>query len=87
MPRKRNTGISRCRCGGEAVVRVGLVCLDRVAYVECRKCLRRTKLYFIEHPILRMVNGVMMEDKATLYSEEEAKAKAIDAWNRRLLHE
>ena len=67
-------------CGGEGEVRASNLYYDRVYLVRCRCCGAKTDFVLVNHPSLDMA-GRVKED--TRYTEEQARCKAIEAWNRR----
>ncbi len=66
-------------CGGIAEYRERRVYLDHAWTVECGHCHAKTEMYMVDHPV-HTSNGL---DESTRYTEEQALAKAADAWNRR----
>ena len=66
-------------CGGEAVVKTGHIYMDTAYRVECAKCHAITNRFVVDHPKYNSY-GVI---ENTRYTDEQAKNKAIEAWNRR----
>ena len=68
-------------CGGEAELRAGKLYIYPVVKVRCMKCGASTDFVFIDHPACSPKD--MKAKEETRYTEDEAKAVAIEAWNRR----
>ena len=66
-------------CGSEAELKEGNLYVDRCIRARCKKGCVSTKPIFIDHPSMTY-NGL---DENTRYTEEQAKQKAAELWNRR----
>lgn len=72
-------------CGGRAELKPGKLYADDVVFVKCTKCHARTNFVWINHPSLDITTGMLKEGER--YTEQQAKKKAIEAWNRRVNNE
>lgn len=68
-------------CGGYAEVRMVDVYTTPAVYVMCPQCLASTGFIFIGHPAMNPKTGKPKEE--TRYSEPQARAIAMSAWNMR----
>ncbi len=68
-------------CNGEAEYIKGNVFLSTIWFVKCRECYAKSDYYFVNHPSL---NADGKPNEETRYTEEQAKANAAAAWNRRV---
>lgn len=66
-------------CGGSAELVRKQIYLDHGYRVDCTQCGVKGSYFLVNHPILKY-DGL---DESTRYTEEQAKRKAIGAWNRR----
>ena len=66
-------------CGGKAELKEGTVYMDRCIRARCTNSCVSTKPILIDHPALTYY-GL---DESTRYTEEQAKQKAAELWNRR----
>ena len=66
-------------CGGAAELTNSNAYGSPIVFVRCAKCKARTPYMWIDHPRMKAA-GL---DESTRYTEEQAEAKAIEAWNRR----
>lgn len=66
-------------CGGCAEFVRKQIYLDHGYRVDCTQCGVKGSLFLVNHPKLKY-DGL---DESTRYTEEQAKQKAIEAWNRR----
>lgn len=73
--------LKRCPfCGGEAIV-IEANIFSIIGYrVKCTKCFVFSFPVLVDHPVLQY-DGL---DESTRYTEEQAKEKAIEKWNRRV---
>ena len=68
-------------CGSDASIKSGNLYMDVAYRVECSKCFAMTARFLVNHPKVDLTDGTL--DESTRYTEEQAKKKAIEAWNRR----
>lgn len=73
-------------CGSNASVAKTMVYMDEGRAIKCGKCRCRTNTVFINHPRLLPHGGGKL-DESTRYTEEQAVAKAVELWNRRVTDE
>lgn len=66
-------------CCGEAELVHKMIYVDHGYRVECKDCFAQTRLVLVDHPKVTYKGT----DETTRYTEEQAKAKAIEYWNRR----
>lgn len=66
-------------CGGYSEIVRKQICLDHGYRVDCTQCGAKGTVVLVNHPKFTYY-GL---DESTRYTEEQAKRKAIEAWNRR----
>lgn len=66
-------------CWGEAELKPSTIYGSPIVFVRCATCFVRTDYVWIDHPRMK-ATGL---DESTRYTEEQAEAKVIEAWNRR----
>ena len=67
-------------CGGEAIVKDGMIYVDKGVLVKCSRCFVKTNIVLIDHPRLKY-DGL---DESTRYTRDQAIQKAVEVWNRRV---
>lgn len=67
-------------CGGVSELTDSNIYGSPIVFVRCAKCKARTTYMWIDHPRMKAA-GL---DESTRYTKEQAEAKAIEAWNRRV---
>lgn len=67
-------------CGGQAIYKQVNLYMDTGWRVQCIKCKLKTMFELIDHPNFP-ANGL---DESTRYTEEQAKQRVADVWNRRV---
>ena len=66
-------------CGSSAEIKEGYVYMDKAIRERCTKGCVSTKPILIDHPKITY-NG---KDESTRYTNDQAKDKAAEIWNRR----
>lgn len=66
-------------CGGAAIFKETHIYIEKGYVVKCVQCDAKTTVVLVDHPKFT-ANGL---DESTRYTEEQAKEKAAEKWNRR----